>query len=57
MKIRRQDDIQRIKDDKINFSDKEKRYGMRCGLFQFECIHCSKIPNIKKPSNCNVCGA
>lgn len=50
---------QKQNDSKFNFSPKEKRYGMRYGLFQFgrKCFGCNEIPNLKEPSKiCNVCG-
>ncbi len=52
------DDIQRKSDEKICFSNKDKRFGMRAGLFQLqkECVSCKKIPDIKKPTKCSVCG-
>lgn len=52
------DDIQRKADEKICFSDKDKRFGMRAGLFQLQrsCGSCKKVPDIKKPSKCSVCG-
>jgi mobilome CxxCx(11)CxxC protein len=52
------DKIQREEDNKMNISEKEKRYGLRYALFQFQrcCVGCGKIPNMKKISKCNVCG-
>jgi len=44
-------------DNRHNFSDKEKRMGMRVGLRQYQrhCVKCGQIPSLK-PSNCDVCG-
>lgn len=52
------DDIQKRNDNKIYFSEKEKRKGLRAGLFQFqrECVSCKKIPKSLRASNCETCG-
>ncbi len=45
-------------DDKVRFSDKENRRGMRYGLmiFKRECLGCKKQPLSLKPSECDICG-
>jgi len=50
--------IQQEQDYKINLTEKEKRYGLRHALRQYNiiCIKCRKVPEIKNPSNCDVCG-
>ena len=52
------DNIQRTSDNKIHFSDKEKRKGLRAGLYQFQrkCLSCNQIPKSLKASNCEICG-
>jgi mobilome CxxCx(11)CxxC protein len=51
-------EMQEEQDLKINLKEKEKRYGLRHALCQYSiaCVHCGKIPDPKKPSNCSVCG-
>lgn len=42
-----------------SISDKEKRFGMRSALHQFDrkCAGCQKVPDPRNPSSCVVCGA
>lgn len=41
-----------------HISEKEKRYGMRSALrnFQRKCSGCNEVPSTMKPSDCGVCG-
>jgi len=52
------DNIQQKRDHKMNITEKERRFGMRHALFQFqrECVGCGKIPSLRKPEKCDVCG-
>ena len=45
-------------DDKITFSDKENRLGMRYGLliFKRKCEGCKEQPVSMKSSKCDICG-
>lgn len=45
-------------DNKQSIKEKEKRYGMRATLreFQVECSGCGKVPTSMKPTNCDICG-
>lgn len=51
-KVIEQEDLTR------EISDKEKRYGMRAGLFLYRkaCAVCKEVPTSMKPTNCDVCG-
>ena len=52
-------DSERTKqDEKVNFSDKENRMGMRYGLMilQRQCVSCKEIPLYMTPTECLVCG-
>lgn len=53
------EDSERTKqDEKIYFSDKDKRKGMRFGLYnmQRKCAICAEVPKSMKPSSCSTCG-
>jgi mobilome CxxCx(11)CxxC protein len=45
-------------DDKWHMSEKEKRYGMRFSLRQFQrqCPECKTVPTSLDSTSCNVCG-
>jgi mobilome CxxCx(11)CxxC protein len=47
-----------ISDDKIEISQKEKRYGHRAGLMRMnvECGKCHKVPSTLESSKCEDCG-
>jgi mobilome CxxCx(11)CxxC protein len=56
--LRARDESRRISDTKQGITEKEKRFGMRAGLFQFqrECAGCNKVPASMEPTACKVCG-
>lgn len=45
-------------DNKQSINEKEKRYGMRATLreFQVKCSGCGEIPTSMKPTDCDICG-
>jgi mobilome CxxCx(11)CxxC protein len=45
-------------DTQHHITEKEKRFGMRAALrnFQRECSGCGQVPITMKPSNCEICG-
>jgi mobilome CxxCx(11)CxxC protein len=45
-------------DLRYDASDKEKRMGMRAGLWKFQraCVSCKAVPTSLAPTTCNVCG-
>ena len=52
------DDNRRSSDEKQGITEKEKRYGHRAGLRQFQraCTSCNVVPNSLNSSECNICG-
>jgi hypothetical protein len=52
------DDARSQQDEKITFSSKEKRKGMRYALkmFQIDCATCKKVPIDMEPTSCDNCG-
>lgn len=52
------DDGRSRQDEKITFSNKEERKGMRYALkmLQLECAICKKVPIDMNPTNCDNCG-
>ena len=57
-KLKAIDNARTIQDEKIRFSEKENRKGMRYALWvrQKECATCKMIPTSMEPSNCKTCG-
>ena len=53
-----EDQIRRSYDGQRDVTEKEKRYGHRAGLTQFEtpCDGCGEVPTSMKPSDCGCCG-
>lgn len=45
-------------DEKENFSDEEKRFGMRFALrqYQWSCATCDQKPSSMSPGKCDTCG-
>jgi mobilome CxxCx(11)CxxC protein len=56
--IKTKDDARIKQDEKISFSPKENRKGMRYALWirQKECVTCKKVPLSMAPSSCETCG-
>ncbi len=52
------DNARAVQDDKIKFTDKENRKGMRYALWirQKECATCKTIPTSMTPTQCMTCG-
>lgn len=55
--LKARDNARTVQDEKINFSGKDKRRGMRYALWlrQRECTTCKKIPPSIKPTSCEFC--
>jgi len=56
--LKLEDDFRNDLDSKQLVSEKDKRYGHRAALRQFQkgCSGCSEIPQSLKPTKCNICG-
>ena len=56
--IKTKDNARATQDEKISFSVKDNRKGMRYALWirQKECATCKKIPPSMKPTDCETCG-
>jgi len=52
------DNIQRERDNKMNVTEKERHFGMRHALVQFQrvCTGCNQKPILTKTKKCDVCG-
>lgn len=56
--IKTKDDARIRQDEKISFSAKENRRGMRYALWirKKECVTCKKVPLSMNPTDCETCG-
>lgn len=56
--LKTKDNARTIQDEKIKFTDKENRKGMRYALWirQKECATCKLVPTSMTPTNCKTCG-
>lgn len=56
--LKAKDNARNVQDEKIHFSDKENRKGMRYALWirQKECATCKTIPKSMKSTDCDTCG-
>jgi len=56
--LKAKDNARTVQDEKIHFSDKEYRKGMRYALWirQRECTTCKIAPKSMKPTDCDTCG-
>ena len=56
--IKAKDNARTIQDEKITFSEKENRMGMRYALYirKKACVTCKKVPSTMTPSECETCG-
>lgn len=56
--LRGRDDSRRTQDVTKGVAEREKRFGHRAGLLQFqrECTACHKVPSSMEPTKCGVCG-
>jgi len=52
------DNARTVQDEKITFTGKENRKGMRYGLYilKRQCATCNTIPQSMTPTDCNTCG-
>lgn len=56
--IKAKDDARIKQDEKVSFSDKENRKGMRYALWirKKQCASCNKVPLSMTPTDCEICG-
>jgi mobilome CxxCx(11)CxxC protein len=56
--LKAKEEARNNQDDKVSFSDKENRLGMRYGLFIFKrkCEGCKEQPISMIPTKCGICG-
>lgn len=56
--IKVKDQSRTNQDSKVDFSEKEKRFGMRYALYIYgrECAICKEVPKTMKSTDCNTCG-
>ena len=56
--LKTENNLRRHIDNQQNVTEKEKRFGMRAALRQYQkqCSACKKVPTTMKPTSCGVCG-
>ena len=56
--LKARDNARTVQDEKIKFSDKENRKGMRYALMilQRACVKCKEVPTSMTETKCDICG-